>query len=471
MSRLLRRVWVSVIARSPSSSLSNDATPQRDAEQGSPFDRISPDILYSIFKLLPAHDLVVASLVCKAWFFLISSSEALWHDLLAAKAGPAWPLVVFAETSLRSLPPFITCEDGLESFQRIYGARQQLPCSVIIDGGSGYCKYGWSNFDRPSGRFPTFLAYGNIENPMYNSLMDFFITIYERLAAKPNLQPVVISTPICHYDETEIATAARRNLRLVTHKVLFNMGVKAICAMNQAVLALIAAKQISGIVVNIGFQLTSVVPIHHGKIMRNAGVEVMGQGALQLTAHLCELMQQNGISFDNITVVKALKERLCYVAQDYDAELSKSTEGICILENQGEFKLNHERFMACEIMFQPYLGGLRTMSLQQAVALCIEHCMQISDDDDIPWFNTIVLSGGSSSLPGLGERLKKELRKMLPHRISHNLTVISPANGAELAWSGAKLLSNVSSFQETWCITRKDFQKHGQKILDAKDHS
>lgn len=42
--------------------------------------------------------------------------------------------------------------------------------------------------------------------------------------------------------------------------------------------------------------------------MHNVGVEVVGQGALQLTAHLCELMQQNGISFDNITVVKALKE-------------------------------------------------------------------------------------------------------------------------------------------------------------------
>ncbi|KAI5066962.1 hypothetical protein GOP47_0017490 [Adiantum capillus-veneris] len=361
-----------------------------------------------------------------------------------------------------------TCEDGLHSFQHIYGARQQLPCSVIIDGGSGYCKYGWSNFDRPSGRFPTFLAYGNIENPMYNSLMDFFTTIYERLAAKPSLQPVVISTPICHYDETEVATAARRNLRHVTHKVLFSMGVKAICAVDQAVLALIAAKQTSGIVVNIGFQLTSVVPIRHGKIMRNAGVEVIGQGALQLTAHLCELMQQNGISFDNITIVKALKERLCYVAQDYDAELSRNTEATCILNNQGEFKLSHERFMACEIMFQPYLGGLRTMSLQQAVALCIEHCVQITDDVDIPWFNTIVLAGGSSSLPGLGERLKKELRKMLPHQISQNLTVISPTNGAELAWSGAKLLSNVSCFEETWCIKKKEFIKHGQKILDAK---
>lgn len=300
--------------------------------------------------------------------------------------------------------------------------------------------------------------------------MHFFSTVYECLAAKPTLQPVIIATPICHNDATEVAVAARRNLRHITHKVLFNMGVKAVCAVNQAVLALVAAKQTSGIVVNIGFQVTSVVPIHHGKIMHNVGVEVVGQGALQLTAHLCELMQQNGISFDNITVVKALKEKLCYVAQDYAAELCKNTEATCSLENQGEFKLNHERFMACEIMFQPYLGGLRTMSLQQAVALCIEHCLQVTsdDDDDNAWYNTVVLCGGSASLPGLAERLKKELCKMLPHRVSQNVNVIAPANGAELVWCGAKLLSNVSCFLETWCITKKEFQKHGQKILDAK---
>ena len=42
--------------------------------------------------------------------------------------------------------------------------------------------------------------------------------------------------------------------------------------------------------------------------MRNIGVEVTGQGALQMTAHLSELMQQSGIYFDNIAAVKVLKE-------------------------------------------------------------------------------------------------------------------------------------------------------------------
>ncbi|KAH7284954.1 hypothetical protein KP509_33G003700 [Ceratopteris richardii] len=41
------------------------------AEQASPFERISADILYSIFSLLPGHDLAAASIVCKAWSSII----------------------------------------------------------------------------------------------------------------------------------------------------------------------------------------------------------------------------------------------------------------------------------------------------------------------------------------------------------------------------------------------------------------
>ncbi|RXH85059.1 hypothetical protein DVH24_041827 [Malus domestica] len=75
----------------------------------------------------------------------------------------------------------------------IYGQRVQVLGSVIIDGGSGYCKFGWSKYACPSGRSATFLVkwsdlqeFGNVESPM--------------MQAKPSSQPVVLSIPICHYD-------------------------------------------------------------------------------------------------------------------------------------------------------------------------------------------------------------------------------------------------------------------------------
>ncbi|MFS7985218.1 putative Actin family [Helianthus anomalus] len=49
--------------------------------------------------------------------------------------------------------------------------------------GSGYCKFGWSKYDAPSGRAATFLEFGNIEAPMYSRLRHFFTTIYSRCSS------------------------------------------------------------------------------------------------------------------------------------------------------------------------------------------------------------------------------------------------------------------------------------------------
>ncbi|PHT77297.1 Actin-related protein 8 [Capsicum annuum] len=178
------------------------------------------------------------------------------------------------------------------SFMSIYGQRAQVPGAIIIDDayfslcGSGYCKFCWSKYSAPSGRSATFLEFGNIESPMYSRLRHSFSTIYTRMQVKTSTQPIIVSIPICHYDDTESDKAARTQLKDAIHSALFDMNVPAVCAVNQAILALFAAKKVSGIVVNIGFHQTSIVPILHGKIMHQVGVEVVRIGALKLTGFL-----------------------------------------------------------------------------------------------------------------------------------------------------------------------------------------
>ena len=41
------------------------------------------------------------------------------------------------------------------------------------------------------------------------------------------------------------------------------------------------------------------------------------------------------------------------------------------------------------------------MGLQQAVALCMDHCDAAELTGDGSWFKTVVLAGGSACLPGL----------------------------------------------------------------------
>lgn len=45
-----------------------------------------------------------------------------------------------------------------------------------------------------------------------------------------------------------------------------------------------------------------------GKVMREVGVEIVGQGALKLTGFLRELLQRRNISFESLYTVRTIKE-------------------------------------------------------------------------------------------------------------------------------------------------------------------
>ncbi|XP_016204558.1 actin-related protein 8 isoform X2 [Arachis ipaensis] len=439
MSMVLRRVWelVSSTSRGKVDGSGAEACSRSDLGE---LEQLPGDILLQILRVLGPKDAAKMSCVCKALRCLVFDNRLWVHFLQTYQPDPSSDSLFFAEATLSygyplPLPPFHARTPQL-SFKHIYGQRARVPGSVIIDGGSGYCKFGWSKYASPSGRSATFLEFGNIESPMYTRLRHFFATIYNRMQVKPNTQPVIVSVPICHYDDTESAKASRRQLKEAIYSALFDMNVPAVCAVNQATLALFAAKRTSGIAVNIGFQVTSVVPIFNGKVMRSVGVEVVGLGALKLTGFLREKMQLNNLNFQSLYTVRTLKEKLCYVALDYEAELSKD-----------------------EILFQPHLAGVQAMGLHQAIALCMEHCHSAELAGDSDWYKTVVLSGGSACLPGLAERLEKELKALLPPYISNGTRVIPPPYGADTPWFGAKIIGNLSTFPGPWCVTKKQFRQ------------
>ncbi|OVA01384.1 F-box domain [Macleaya cordata] len=465
MAMILRRVLKSVKNRSNSKSNSSESQDSVQSSSSSSssrgvFDQIPSDVFMQILMLLGPKEAAKASIVCKSWKFMVSDNR-LWIFFLQNQQ-ESWESIVFAENHLRSGYPLQTLYNQPMSlpFMHIYGQRAQVTGSVIIDGGSGYCKFGWSKYACPSGRSATFLEFGDMESPMYSRLRHFFATIYSRMQMKPSTQPLVVSIPICHYYDTESSKASRRQLKEAIYRVLFDMNVPAVCSINQAVLALYAASRTSGIVVNIGFRVTSIVPIFQGKVMHQVGIEVVGQGALTLTGFLKELMDKKSMNVESLYTIRTLKENLCYVAADYETELSKDTHASYEVLGEGQFTLSEERFQTGEILFQPRMGRLRMMGLHQAVALCMDHCQAAKEtDDDDGWFKTVVLAGGTACLPGLPERLDKELRGLLSPSISNDIKVIPPPYGVDSVWIGAKLVSNVSTFHEAWCMTKKQFRR------------
>ncbi|KAF5934139.1 hypothetical protein HYC85_030310 [Camellia sinensis] len=181
---------------------------------------------------------------------------------------------------------------------------------------------------------------------------------------------------------TESAKAARRKLKETISSVLFDMNVPTICAINQATLALYATRRTSGIVVNIGFHQTSVVPILHGQVMCKMGVKTSvsfpppdvfscsssnSQGYGMVLRLKCIALAQlkvkkrdayNSMSSRSLKSMQDTHMNLCYVALDYDAELSKDTEGSFEVVAEGWFTFSKERFQTGEILFQPRIAGM-----------------------------------------------------------------------------------------------------------------
>jgi actin-related protein 8 len=51
-------------------------------------------------------------------------------------------------------------------------------------------------------------------------------------------------------------------------------------------------------------------------------------------------------------------QMLCYVAADYEAEVSKDTEASYEVVGEDWFTLSKERFQTGEILFQPLIAGV-----------------------------------------------------------------------------------------------------------------
>eukprot|EP00983_Pelagomonas_calceolata_P079308 1154607-Pelagomonas_calceolata.AAC.2 len=98
-----------------------------------------------------------------------------------------------------------------------------------------------------------------------------------------------------------------------------------------------------------------------------------------------------------------IKEKLCYVALDHDAELSAASTTSAVdkeytLPDGATITVGSERFRAPEVLFDPSLMGQESRGIHHLVHDTINKC-----DIDVrrELYNNIVLSGGTSMFEGM----------------------------------------------------------------------
>merc|ERR1711871_134596 len=99
---------------------------------------------------------------------------------------------------------------------------------------------------------------------------------------------------------------------------------------------------------------------------------------------------------------------MCYVAQDFDAEMdaaSRSPDRVkdYRLPDGNHVVLGNERFRCCEVLFSPALLGRQDEGgIQDATSQCITKC---EEQIRKQLYANVVLSGGNTLFPGFGERI------------------------------------------------------------------
>ena len=272
-----------------------------------------------------------------------------------------------------------------------------------------------------------------------------------------------------------------------------------------AVLTLYAAGDTTGLVVDSGEGVTSIVPVYEGHALPKAvqRLEIAGYDVTQaLRLHLRRASfisapassSSSSVAYGSafgptlhtsaeLEVVRELKEAACYVAKDPKAEAaafakaaraapggsaissSNSMTGEYRLPDGHLVRLGEDRFQAAEVLFKPStsLGGFPEQpGIHEGVALAL-HYTEVDLRETM--LASMHLAGGTTCMRGFGDRLLAELRQLTPP--STHIRISAPATRKTSAWTGGSIYASLSTFQSA-LVTKAEWEEHGASILKSK---
>jgi actin len=283
---------------------------------------------------------------------------------------------------------------------------------------------------------------------------------YNELRVDPAEHPVLLS-------DVPSKWKANREKMIQIQFETFNVPSCYVAA--SAVLSLYGSGRDTGIVLEVGDGVTQVVPIYEGYKVAE-GVTRLDLAGRDVTARLQSLLNQRGLTFTtsaDLEVVRDIKEKLGYVALDFEAELRKAAQttecnATYTLPDENEINIGDERFQCSELLFKPFLNGLEMDGVDEALFNSIMKCdMSLRKD----LYANIVLSGGTTMFPGFPERIEQEITRLAPERM--NIKVVASPERKHLAWIGGSILASLATFPQM-VITREEYNDAGPGIVHQK---
>ena len=370
------------------------------------------------------------------------------------------------------------------------------PFSIVIDSGSGSIKCGISGDDQPRSVLPTIIGKPKSEKIKMGPARK---ECYVGEQAKEKMGVLNLSLPIQHgqivdwdsmekvwhhtyYNElaidprdqnvllTEAPTNTIQHREKMASLMFEKFQVPGLYIGNTAVLALYSSGRTTGIVLESGDGVTHTAPIYEGYALPHAVMRVNMAGR-DMTEYLYKLLTDAGVGFTTpayMDIVRQMKERLCYVALDFEEEVTNAAkqpvDKSYSLPDGTVVKVGTPRFRCPEALFKSSLlnTGKEDDGFHELVFKAINKCdMEVRRD----LYSSIVLAGGTNMYRGLAERLEKEVGNLAPSAVKPK--VIAPPERKYSVWIGGSILASLPEFQKLY-VTEQEYEEHGARILHGK---
>lgn len=369
---------------------------------------------------------------------------------------------------------------------------------LVVDMGSSSIKAGFSGEDTPSYVIPSFLSKNvnknlesieavsfensatptlntNTSHPIYRGAIkdwDHMEKLWQMLADQMNIAMTDnISVMLV---ESPLSTFADRSKWT---EMLFDVfRVSSICIGNSASLTVFASGRTSGLAVECGAGVTATTPIFEGLALKHAAVctDFAGQ---DISYNLKKLFHDKHIELD-LASAKIVKEQLAFVTNN---NIKKPERTTFCLPDGNDVTVDTKLLSQCaESVFvnnKLSTGGLPNQVFQ-SIVLC---------DDSVKkeLASNIIISGGTSMLPGFGDRLNVELIKKftaIPDYkhipLNQNTIKVIPSSNynergytlqrKHAAWIGGSLIGSFDTYHKNLKISRQEWEENPDAVVNIK---